>query len=133
MVTKFYTSNNLYCHIMFLNKKVSIKMNMLLFAPGIFLLLLMSVGIKGTIECISLCALLQLLLGLPFLTTYPIQYIQRSFDFGRVFMYKWTVNLKFLPEEVFRSKPVSIFLLLLTLLGNSFLDHFYFPYNYYFD
>lgn len=31
-------------------------------------------------------------------------------------MYKWTVNLKFLPEEVFLSKKLSIFLLLMTVL-----------------
>lgn len=31
-------------------------------------------------------------------------------------MYKWTVNFKFLPEEIFLSKKLSILLLLMTLL-----------------
>lgn len=30
----------------------------------------------------------------------------------RVFQHKWSVNLKFLPEETFRSKEVAIFLLM---------------------
>jgi alpha-1,3-mannosyltransferase len=34
-----------------------------------------------------------------------------------VFTYKWTVNFKFLPEEVFVSKPLSLLLLGLTVLG----------------
>ena len=110
----------IYNYLEFTIYVVSIKMNMLLYAPGIFLLLLMSHGIKGAAECISICAFVQLVLGFPFLITYPIQYMKRSFDLGRVFMYKWTVNLKFLPEDIFTSKPVSIMLLLLTILGNIY-------------
>ena len=94
---------------------VSVKMNMLLYAPGILLVLLMGCGWIETIICLSICAGLQIALGLPFLTTYPIEYISRSFDLGRVFLYKWTVNFKFLPEDVFLSKSLSILLLLSTV------------------
>jgi alpha-1,3-mannosyltransferase len=34
-------------------------------------------------------------------------------------MFKWTVNLKFLPEELFLSKQLSVALLVLTVLGYS--------------
>ncbi len=96
---------------------VSIKMNMFLFAPGIFFLFLFDIGISGTIQCIGICAAVQLVLGLPFLATHPISYVSKAFEFSRVFMYKWTVNFKFLPENVFLSKKLSVFLLLLTALG----------------
>ncbi len=93
-------------------------MNMLLYAPGILLLLLMANGFTKTIFNLSICAIVQLILGLPFLLEYPVEYISRSFDLGRVFMYKWTVNLKFLPEELFLDKRLSIALLLLTIISN---------------
>lgn len=101
---------------LFYSLSVSIKMNMLLQAPGIFLVLLFGAGFRETIICISLCGLLQVFLGLPFLTTFPVSYITRSFDLGRSFMYKWTVNLKFLPEQIFLSKSLSLALLALTVV-----------------
>ena len=97
---------------------VSVKMNMLLMAPGLLLLYLFALGVKDTFICLSICALIQVLLGLPFLLTYPYEYLQRSFELGRVFMYKWTVNFKFLPEEIILSKSLSIGLLIATIVGN---------------
>jgi alpha-1,3-mannosyltransferase len=97
---------------------VSIKMNMLLYAPGILLILLLdNPNISETAVCLAICASVQLVLGAPFLLTYPISYISRSFDLNRTFEYKWTVNLKFLPEELFVSKKLSLFLLLLTAIA----------------
>jgi alpha-1,3-mannosyltransferase len=95
---------------------VSVKMNMLLYAPGVLLVLLMGTGIQETVVCLSTCALTQVVLGLPFLTTYPVQYLTKAFELSRVFTYKWTVNLKFFPEEVFVSKPLSLLLLGLTVV-----------------
>ncbi len=102
---------------LFYSFSVGIKMNMLLQAPGILLVLILGTGLSEAIICLSICASVQLVLGYPFLTTYPIEYLKRSFDLGRVFLYKWTVNFKFLPEEIFVSKFFSIFLLLATLIG----------------
>jgi alpha-1,3-mannosyltransferase len=96
---------------------VSNKMNMLLYAPGLLWVLLLGTGIKETIICLTICATVQMLLGYPFLSTYPIPYIARSFDLGRVFMYKWTVNFKFIQEDIFVSKYFSIALLVLTMIG----------------
>jgi alpha-1,3-mannosyltransferase len=90
---------------------VSIKMNVLLFAPGLLLLLWQRFGFFGAIPKLAICASLQLLLGAPFLLTFPQQYIHGAFDFGRVFQYVWTVNLRFLPEPVFVSKQLALGLL----------------------
>lgn len=98
---------------------VSIKMNVLLFAPGL-LLLLLQVGPDLTTVILRLafgCALPQLLLGAPFLITYPVSYLRKAFELDRVFFYKWTVNWKFLPEDIFVSKSLSLALLGLHLTG----------------
>lgn len=42
---------------------VSVKMNILLFAPALLILYLTSLGLKGTVVQISICAALQLVLG----------------------------------------------------------------------
>jgi len=104
---------------------VSIKMNILLCAPGLLLLLLQGNSLSETILCLATCGFIQLALGLPFLTTYPIQYLRGAFDLGRVFMFKWTVNWKFLPPAVFVSKGLAAGLLAATLVtwGVFFFCH----------
>ena len=102
-------------------------MNMLLFAPGVLLVLLISTSAAETILCLSICAGLQLALGYPFLARYPREYLTRAFDLNRVFTYKWTVNFKFLSEDVFLQKSLSVLLLVLTVIGKieSLLFHWY--------
>ncbi|KAE8748285.1 hypothetical protein FOCC_FOCC004921 [Frankliniella occidentalis] len=95
---------------------VSIKMNILLFAPALLILYLTSLGKKGTVIQLSICAALQLLLGLPFLIANPVAYLVGAFNVGRVFMYKWTVNWRFLPEEIFVNRGFHLFLLGLHML-----------------
>lgn len=98
---------------------VSVKMNVLLFAPGLFFLLLMEFGLAKTIPKLVLCAGIQLLLGLPFLLDNPVGYVSRAFDLRRQFMFKWTVNWRFLPEWLFLNRYFHLLLLgahLLTLL-----------------
>jgi alpha-1,3-mannosyltransferase len=91
---------------------VSIKMNVLLFAPGLLLLLLQkNQSISGTTKHLAICALVQLILGWPFLFTYPVSYIKKAFEFDRIFSFEWTVNWKFLSEELFVSKIWALVLL----------------------
>ncbi|EYB95882.1 hypothetical protein Y032_0155g3069 [Ancylostoma ceylanicum] len=90
---------------------VSIKMNVLLFAPPLFFILLLNVGIWRTILNLACCAVVQIYVGLPFLMYDPMAYIRRSFDLGRVFLFKWTVNWRFLPEEIFLSSRLHLALL----------------------
>lgn len=90
---------------------VSIKMNVLLFSPGLLVVLLMAHGWRGTLPLLSLCASIQLILGAPFLFANPAGYITRSFDLGRQFFFKWTVNWRFLPEWLFLHRGFHVALL----------------------
>lgn len=92
---------------------VAIKMNVILFAPGLFIILLLSHGWMNTFKYIFLCAIVQIILGAPFLLTFPRAYLHMSFDLGRQFFYKWTVNWKCVPEEVFLNKGFQLTLLAL--------------------
>ncbi|KAJ6653836.1 hypothetical protein lerEdw1_008633 [Lerista edwardsae] len=114
---------------------VSVKMNILLFAPGLLFLLLWRFGLLGAIPKLAICAVLQVreggpeaeavveehmvVLGLPFLLVNPVGYLSCSFDLGRQFLFKWTVNWRFLPEEVFQHRAFHLALLIahLTALG----------------
>ena len=99
---------------------------MLLQAPGLLLVLLLGTGVVETIDCLAICVGIQLVTGYPFLSTYPVEYITRAFDLGRVFEYKWTVNFKFLPENLFVSKPLALSLLGFTLLGEFYRIYCFF-------
>lgn len=54
---------------------------------------------------------LQVLLGYEFLAVNPRAYLSRAFELSRVFMFKWTVNWRFVGEEVFLSRGFSLALL----------------------
>uniref|UniRef100_A0A8C8UK58 Dol-P-Man:Man(5)GlcNAc(2)-PP-Dol alpha-1,3-mannosyltransferase n=1 Tax=Peromyscus maniculatus bairdii TaxID=230844 RepID=A0A8C8UK58_PERMB len=97
---------------------VSVKMNVLLFAPGLLFLLLTQFGFRGALPKLAICAAVQVVLGLPFLLENPIGYLSRSFDLGRQFLFQWTVNWRFLPEAVFLHRAFHLALLAahLTLL-----------------
>jgi len=96
---------------------VSIKMNVLLFAPGLLLLLLqVNEDLFDTTVHLAICGLTQIFLGAPFLFSYPESYLRKAFEFDRVFFYKWTVNWKFMKEELFLSKQLSLALLTCHLL-----------------
>jgi len=56
---------------------------------------------------------LQVLLALPFLQTNPIGYFSKSFELSRQFLFKWTVNWRFIREETFLSREFSLTLLVL--------------------
>ena len=92
---------------------VSVKMNILLFAPAILLMYLTCLGPKGTLIQLTICACVQILLGIPFILTNPVAYIRGAFDFGRVFLYEWTVNWRFLPEDTFTNSYFHVILLTL--------------------
>jgi alpha-1,3-mannosyltransferase len=52
----------------------------------------------------------QVLYGYPF-RKQSFSYFGRAFEFSRAFLYKWTVNWRFVPEETFSSKPFALGLL----------------------
>lgn len=53
----------------------------------------------------------QVMLGYEFLAAHPRSYLTRAFEFSRQFMFKWTVNWRFVGEDTFLSRPFSIGLL----------------------
>ncbi|XP_019545207.2 lethal(2)neighbour of tid protein 2 [Aedes albopictus] len=111
-----YIDNRWTLGSIFLSLGVSVKMNVLLFAPAIFLLFLTNLGIVKTIGQLAVCGMIQLLLGAPFLMTHPWQYLKGSFDLGRIFEHKWTVNYRFLEREIFENKTFHLGLLGLHVL-----------------
>ncbi|VDO39674.1 unnamed protein product [Heligmosomoides polygyrus] len=96
---------------------VAIKMNVLLFAPALLFVFLLNLGFWQTVLNLAVCAAVQVYVGLPFLMYDPTAYIRRSFDLGRVFLFKWTVNWRFLPEEVFLSHRLHLALLICHLVA----------------
>nr|XP_032818026.1 dol-P-Man:Man(5)GlcNAc(2)-PP-Dol alpha-1,3-mannosyltransferase [Petromyzon marinus] len=80
---------------------VSVKMNVLLFAPGLLFVLLRELGPARAVPRLAACAALQVVLGLPFLLANPLGYATRAFDLGRSFLFEWTVNWRLLPEWLF--------------------------------
>ena len=96
---------------------LSVKMNVLLYLPGLMVVLFRAWGAWRTV--VSLVIIVggtQGLLGLPFLLHDPFAYLKGSFDFSRVFLYEWTVNWRFLDEKTFLSASFSHLLLSLHLL-----------------
>uniref|UniRef100_A0A1D1YES7 dolichyl-P-Man:Man5GlcNAc2-PP-dolichol alpha-1,3-mannosyltransferase n=1 Tax=Anthurium amnicola TaxID=1678845 RepID=A0A1D1YES7_9ARAE len=102
---------------------VSVKMNVLLYAPPLFLLMLKSMNLRGVLSALFGAALVQVVLGLPFLLSHPVSYISRAFNLGRVFIYFWSVNFKFVPEAIFVSKKFASFLLFVHLALLALFAH----------
>ena len=105
-------------------------MNVLLYAPALLLVYLTVLGLPHTFVQLSICAgvqvpflvllqcigglfihLFQVVLGLPFLASHPLNYVIGAFNLGRVFLFQWTVNWRFLPEEIFISPWFHLLLL----------------------
>ncbi|XP_033764355.1 dol-P-Man:Man(5)GlcNAc(2)-PP-Dol alpha-1,3-mannosyltransferase-like [Pecten maximus] len=90
---------------------VGVKMNVLLFAPALLMLLVVRHGTIGSFKYLTICASSQVIMGLPFLLVNPVGYIVRSFNLGRQFFFKWTVNWRFLSEEMFLNRYFHLLLL----------------------
>lgn len=102
---------------------VAVKMNILLFAPALLLFYVANLGYLKTILQLAICGVLQLLLGAPFLITNPEAYLKGSFDFGRVFEHKWTVNYRFLERTIFEDKSFHAFLIVIQIFLIVLFSH----------
>lgn len=87
-------------------------MNVLLYVPGLLVVLLRTLGLSESLVHVAIIIVIQIWLGLPFLVPHPRSYLANAFDFSRQFLYKWTVNWRFVPEDVFLSKKFALSLLL---------------------
>lgn len=69
-----------------------------------------------------------MLLGYPFLAPHPRSYLTRAFELSRQFLFKWTVNWRFVGEKTFLSRPFAVALLvahaalLLTFVATRWLQ-----------
>jgi len=113
-----------YLGLIVFSGAVSVKMNVLLFAPSLLLLMVKAMSIKGVFFALLGAAVVQVLLGMPFLLSHPVEYISRAFNLGRVFIHFWSVNFKFVPEKVFISKELAIALLILHLTTLLIFAHY---------
>lgn len=92
---------------------VGVKMNTLLVLPAVAVAYLQALGRDKALRQGLIMAQIQFLLGTPFLTEAPRSYFTKAFEFTRQFFFEWTVNWRFVGEEVFLSKKFSLGLLAL--------------------
>ena len=78
-------------------------MSVLLYLPGILVVLFKRKGFLSTLEHIALLLATQVAMGATFLLHEPWSYLHYSYEFSRQFLYKWTVNWRFLGEDLFLS------------------------------
>jgi len=79
-------------------------MSALLYLPGLLVILFKRHGLMVTMRHLLVLAVTQIVLGQSFLAEDRRAYLQNAFDLSRVFMYKWTVNWRFLDEQTFLSR-----------------------------
>ena len=91
-------------------------MSVLLYVPGLLVVLFKRRGLASTLGHVLALAATQAVLGAPFLLAHPRTYLKYAFEFSRVFLFKWTVNWRFLGESLFLS-PMWARGLLATHLG----------------
>lgn len=122
----YHLTLNVYCSL-----ALSIKMNVLLYFPAFGMLMWQSVGAWKTLLELAIIAgiqvreimnqylmqkpidnVLQISIATPFLKLFPASYLKRSFEFGRVFDYKWTVNWRMVDAKTFVSTEFANALLL---------------------
>lgn len=85
---------------------LGVKMNVLLFLPGLLVLLFTHNGVLPSVIPLASIALVQIFLAAPFLTSRANAetYFAAAFNFSREFLWEWTVNWRWLGEEAFVSK-----------------------------
>jgi alpha-1,3-mannosyltransferase len=85
-------------------------MSLLLALPAVGVMLLLARGVGPGFKQAWLMAQLQVVIAFPFLTN-TTGYLSRAFEFSRQFLFKWTVNWRFVGEHVFLSREFSVSLL----------------------
>ena len=91
---------------------LGVKMTLLLILPVVGIIIFFAKGVIGTIVLGTWMASLQVEIALPFLK-FPGAYCGRAFEFSRQFLFKWTVNWRFIGEDLFLSPVFSTTLLVL--------------------
>ncbi|KAI1211034.1 glycosyltransferase family 58 protein [Annulohypoxylon truncatum] len=90
---------------------LGIKMSLLLVLPAIGVVLLLGRGFSGSLKCAMIMVNIQIAIASPFLQENARGYASKAFELTRQFFFKWTVNWRFVGEDIFLSRPFSLFLL----------------------
>ncbi|KAA1469550.1 mannosyltransferase [Dentipellis sp. KUC8613] len=91
---------------------LSVKMSAFLYLPGAIVILFRRRGMYTTLRLLVTIASVQAVLAINFLRDSPWSYLKNAFDLSRVFLYKWTVNWRFIDEPTFLSPTFAKALLL---------------------
>merc|ERR1712194_1001979 len=92
---------------------ISIKMNPVLILPAASICIVLARGWSQLFAFLSIGCLAQLAIAAPFLITNPKEYLVRAFGGPGDMQQVWSVNWRFLPEELFVHKAFGPGLLLL--------------------
>lgn len=98
-----YNDRRWYLGCLFMSIGISIKMNIMLFLPGLLCILLHSIPFLSVVICVAVGASWHVFVAFPFLSTYPDSYMHKSFEINRVFKKIYSVNYQYLPTSVFES------------------------------
>lgn len=90
---------------------LGIKMSLLLVLPAVGIVLLLGRGFSGSLKCAMIMVQLQIVIAAPFLQENAKGYASKAFELTRQFFFKWTVNWRFVGEDIFLSRPFSLALL----------------------
>ena len=90
-------------------------MSLLLGAPAVGAVLLQALPLRRALNAAFLMAQVQITIAWPFIPVNPIGYLSRAFEFSRQFLYKWTVNWRFMDEETFLSREFATALAVVNL------------------
>ncbi|KAH8728592.1 Dol-P-Man:Man(5)GlcNAc(2)-PP-Dol alpha-1,3-mannosyltransferase [Phaeosphaeriaceae sp. PMI808] len=89
---------------------LNVKMSLLLPLPAMGVLMIQKLGSRETMTQFMIILQTTILFGYPF-RKQSFSYFARAFELSRAFLYKWTVNWRFVPEETFLSRPFALGLL----------------------
>ncbi|KAH7031247.1 glycosyltransferase [Microdochium trichocladiopsis] len=90
---------------------LGVKMTLLLDLPAVGIILFLAKGLSGSLKLAALMAQIQYIMAQTFLRKNAKGYLSRAFELSRQFLFKWTVNWRFLGEEVFLSRRFALTLL----------------------
>ncbi|KAF1919529.1 Lethal(2)neighbour of Tid protein [Ampelomyces quisqualis] len=89
---------------------LNVKMSLLLPLPAMGVLMTQKLGSRESMTQFMIIFQVSVLFGYPF-RKQAFSYFGKAFELSRAFLYKWTVNWRFVPEETFLSKPFALGLL----------------------
>ncbi|KAF1794640.1 Diphthamide synthesis DPH1/DPH2 [Phytophthora cactorum] len=105
----------------FFSLAVSIKMNVLLFAPALFFLLFQSCGILRTAWFLLICAAIQIALAYPFLKHNWWNYLNKAFELSRHFNIIGTIRAVMIkPFAIYEPFPIQSEIVVTSLFVMNF-------------